>query len=123
MREHGDALEADFEHYYGIDIVDVYRGHISARKASVLALNLPPGALTWQEVGTDNAWTVGDFLLAEAVDALNIANYQRQGGKGERPEPTPRPAQLRERKEKRAREMERASRFLERQRRRMEERG
>lgn len=88
---------------------------MTARKAAVLALNLPPGAMTWQEVGTDTAWTVTDFLLAEAVDTLKAANWQRGGAKQkDKPEPTPRPSDLRERKKKRASEMEKASRFLER---------
>ena len=113
----------DFERYYKLDILDLYRGAMTVRKAAVLALNLPPGALTWQEVGADSAWTVSDFLLADAVDTLKAANYQRGGNKGQKPDPVPRPKELREQKRKREAEMERASRFLERQKRRKAERG
>lgn len=121
LRHHGGALEADFERYYGRDVLDVYRGTLSLRKASNLALMLPPGAITWQEAGTDSAWTITDHLLADVLDALNTANWQRgQDGNRKRPDPVPRPRELREKREKREREMQRASRFLERQRARRE---
>ena len=118
LTNHGDALEADFQRVYGIDLVDLYRGNLTPRKAQVLAFNLPPGALTWQEMGSDNAWTVTDHLLADAVDALNGANFQRGGGKGEKPKPVPRPAELRELKERRQAMLDKATRFQQRQRKR-----
>lgn len=113
LREHGDALEADFQRYYGIDLVDLYKGTLSPRKAQVLAMYLPPGAAVWQEAGTDAAWDTTDYLLAEAVDALRTANWQRSG-KGQKPEPLPRPTELREAKKKRERMFEQAARFRER---------
>lgn len=122
LREHGDALEADFQRYYGIDLIDLYRGTLSPRKASVLALYLPPGAAVWQEAGTDSAWDTTDYLLAEVVDTLKWANYQRAGGKGQKPEPLPRPAQLREIREKRRKAFDRAAAFRERHRLRRETR-
>lgn len=36
-------------------------------------------------------WGVTEHLLAGAVDALLGANWQRGGGKGQRPKPVPRP--------------------------------
>lgn len=36
-------------------------------------------------------WGVTDYLLANAVDALQGANWQRGGGKGSRPKPVHRP--------------------------------
>lgn len=36
-------------------------------------------------------WGVTEHLLATAVDALIGANWQRGGGKGQRPKPLPRP--------------------------------
>lgn len=36
-------------------------------------------------------WSLTNMLLAQAVDALNGANWQRGGGKGERPKPVQRP--------------------------------
>lgn len=89
---------------------------MTPRKAQVLALNLPPGALTWQHVGSDNAWTVTDHLLADAVDALNGANWQRGGGKGDAPKPVARPSDLLEIKERREAMLARATRFKNRKR-------
>lgn len=114
MREHTDALEADFQAAYGIDLVDLYRGELSPRKAQVLAINLPPGSMTWQEMGVDHAWSVTDHLLAQAVDALNAANWQR-AGQGKQPDPIPRPADLKELKDKRSAVLDRATRFKQRQ--------
>lgn len=56
-----------------------------------------------------------DHLLAEAVDALHSANWQRGGGKGNKPDPVKRPAEIRAVKEKRERMLARASRFQQRQ--------
>ena len=81
----------------------------------MLAINLPPGAMTWQEMGTDTAWTVGEHLLADAVDALRGANWQRGGGNGQQPEPVPRPAALRDLKDKRLTALDKAARFKARQ--------
>lgn len=115
LRNYGDALEADFERYYHRDLVDLYRGDLSLRKALVLAINLPPGAMTWQEMGSDNAWAVSDHLLAQAVDALHAANWQRGGdGNKPQPDPVPRPSDLREMKDKRSAMLARASRFKQR---------
>lgn len=111
IREHGDTLEADFEHYYNLDLADLYRGNLTPRKAQVLAIRLPPGALTWQEVGTDAAWSTESHLLAQVVDTLNAANYQRAGGKGEKPKPVPRPNDLKEIQTKRERMLQRAAKF------------
>lgn len=115
IREHGEALEADFERYYSIDLVDLYRGHLTPRKAQTLAIRLPPGALTWQDVGTDAAWSTESHLLAQIVDTLNAANYQRAGGKGDKPKPLPRPTDLKEIQDKRERMLQRASKFKARQ--------
>lgn len=71
--------------------------------------------MTWQEMGADTAWTVNDHLLASAVDALNAANWQRAGGKGEQPKPVPRPADLKAVKQRREAMLDRASRFQQRQ--------
>lgn len=43
------------------------------------------------ELGEAFGWEVGEYLLAGVLDALNGANYQRGGGKGQQPKPVPRP--------------------------------
>lgn len=104
--------------------MDLYRGKLSPRKAQVLAFMLPPGSLTWQEVGTDGAWTTTDFLLADVVDLLALANYQRGGAKGPKPDPVPRPKDLKELRDKREAVAQKAAAFRERLKRRTsEERG
>lgn len=114
LREHGDALEADFERVYRIDICDLWRGHLSPRKAAVLLMGLPPGSLVWQELGEDAAWTAGEHLLAATVDALNIANWQRSDGKGKQPDPLPRPRDIKADMDKRQKMLDRASKFKQR---------
>lgn len=61
----------------------------------VLVKGLPHGSATALAVhGEDAVWTVTDHLLASAVDALNVANWQRtkDGARGVRPpKPMPRP--------------------------------
>lgn len=81
----------------------------------MLAINLPPGSLTWQHMGVDNAWTVTDHLLAQVVDALNGANWQRGGSSGKAPDPIPRPSDLKELQDKRSAILDRATRFKQRQ--------
>lgn len=96
VREHGDALEADFQRWYGLDFGDLYRGTMTPRRAAALALNLPPGAVTWLEADLAAAWNIGEHLLAATVDQLAIANWQRtkDGQKGhKKPKPLTRPGE------------------------------
>jgi len=39
----------------------------------------------------DVNWGLNEQLLALAIDVLRQANYQRAGGKGQKPKPLPRP--------------------------------
>lgn len=49
-------------------------------------------ALSRALVGEDHAWGLTEQLLAEATDALRIANWQRGARKGDKPpKPIPRP--------------------------------
>lgn len=59
----------------------------------MLIRNLPPDSALARAVHGSNRvdWTPEIELLATIVDALNIAAYQRSGGKGRRPKPVPRP--------------------------------
>ena len=118
MREHGEAVEADFQRYYHLDLLDLWRGLITPRKAAVLAMQLPAGAQTWVACGYDNAWTLTDHLTATLVDVLQIANWQRAGdSKTKRPTPVKRPHDIRGDNAKAERMDARARAFLERQKR------
>lgn len=81
------------------------------RRLGVFIRNLPPSSATLREIhGPMVAWGVTDYLLANVVDQLAGANWQRGGGKGRRPKPLPRPKseqEARERRERMARGMER----------------
>ncbi|OAN26233.1 hypothetical protein [Mycolicibacterium iranicum] len=41
LNEHGDAIEADLLRFYRIDVLDFYRGTLSARRLGVLIRQLP----------------------------------------------------------------------------------
>lgn len=75
--------------------------------------HLPAGSALWQELGYDGAWTPETHLLAQAVDLLAGANYQRGGGKGEKPKPLPRPSDLKKKEDQRNRALEKAALFKE----------
>lgn len=79
-------------------------------------MQLPPGARVWQAGGHDAAWTPESHLLAEVVDLLAGANWQRGGSKGPKPKPAPRPKQIAERRTVEQRHLEQAQRMAERNR-------
>jgi hypothetical protein len=66
---------------------------LSWRRLAVLLRHLPREAATVQaQHGDKVAWGTTEYLLAAAVDALNVANWQRQRKKGaKRPKPITRP--------------------------------
>jgi len=88
---------------------------MSRRKAAVLAVNLPPGARIWAALGSDNAWTAETHMLANAVDTLVGANWQRSGGDGAKPTPVPRPGDEARAKVRKARMSSRAEQYKTRQ--------
>lgn len=98
--EHGDALEADFQQFYRLDLADVWRGAMSPRRALVLAEQL-----AYEPHSRYRAFALGgpeyigwDRLapqLAELIDATNLGTVvaiKAAGGKSEAPPPYPRPA-------------------------------
>ena len=89
---------------------------MTPRKAGTLAANLPHGAQVWLAQGHDAGWSVEAQLMAFAVDALNGANWQRSGGKGSKPKPIDRPADLLRRAQAAEHHADRAARFLARSR-------
>lgn len=112
-------MEADFQRYYGLDLLDFYRGKLSVRKTAVLALKLPQGAETWRELGGPMAWTPEMFMGAAAVHALRVANWQRtEDSKNKRnyPEQIEPPKYEHERRGKLAHIANQAEAFLARQR-------
>lgn len=79
------------QEYYGLDLGDMYRGVLNPYRVWRLIEKLPPGSRTYQAVGGARAtWSTTEYMLANVVDALNAANWQR-AGKGPRPKPVKRP--------------------------------
>lgn len=88
LREHGAAIEADLQRYYGERLSDITTGRLSWRRLRVLITGLPSSSSLFRAVnGAAAEWSTSDHLLALTVDALQIANWQRSadGSKGRRP--------------------------------------
>lgn len=67
---------------------------VSIFDIAAMAAHLPRDSATMLAVHPKTeyeAWDVGDWLLANVVDLLAAANWQRGGGKGARPKPVQRP--------------------------------
>lgn len=103
---------------YGVDLGDLWRGSLSVSRAGRLAFQLPPGSRVASALGEDGAWSVGEQIAAHIADTLAWANYQRAGGKGQKPKPLPRPADIHERRLTEARNEALAVEARRRQRRR-----
>jgi hypothetical protein len=71
-------------------LAELGRG-LSWRRLSVLMGQLPVESRLVRILNPKAAWTSTEYLLANAVDALQGANWQRGGGKGARPKPIVRP--------------------------------
>ena len=83
LRTHSDAIEADLQRFYGIDLGDLWRGGLSARRLSVLIAHLPPGSATWSVLHNIPAgWQLTDFLLADLYQAFTGKEHPS------RPKPT-----------------------------------
>lgn len=69
----------------------MYRGLLSVRKISVLVMNLPRGARTWQSVGGAGAVTAEVESAWLVEHALYAIAHAKAGGKGKAPEVRPYP--------------------------------
>lgn len=84
--EHGTKLEADFQRFYHLDLADLYRGTLGARKAAVLAAYLPPEAAVMRAEGGNGSLTVVEHQLRGVLHVLEMQMYQNAGGKGKKPQ-------------------------------------
>ena len=57
-----DALEADFQRFYGLDTDLIWTGELAA--------NLPRQAIIWQKINPRLAWDDQTYLLADIRDSL-----------------------------------------------------
>lgn len=65
LRDHTDAVEADLQRYYGVDLADLWRSGLSVRRLSVLVAGLPAEALSVAAItGVPREWAdVTPWLL------------------------------------------------------------
>jgi hypothetical protein len=65
-----DALEADFQRFYGLNPDLIWTGELPADRAAALAANLPRQAIIWQKLDPRLAWDDQTYLLADIRDSL-----------------------------------------------------
>ncbi len=91
LREHGEAVEADLQRFYGVRLSDLTTGRLTWRRLRVLLSQLPrDSSVARAELGEQAEWGLSEHLQASIFDAVNAANWQRSG-KGRPPKPLPRP--------------------------------
>lgn len=101
IRDHGAAAEASLRAVYGVQLGDLFTGRLTCRQLIVYLRHLPADSALGIALHGDAArWGVGEHLLAMAVDVLVGANWQRGGGKGQKPKPIPRPDPRAERRKR-----------------------
>lgn len=97
--EFGDAVEADFQQFYNLDLSGVWRGETPPRRALALAEQLatiPNSRLRALSLGdvANVGWGRAEWILADLYDALtdnSVVTVKAAGGKASRPSPYPRP--------------------------------
>ena len=73
--DHEDALRADLQRYYGIDLDAAMAGEHSAGHIGALIAYLPSDCAMRRELDEDAAWTLRDILLASILNSLNMLIY------------------------------------------------
>lgn len=100
LDEHGEAVEYDLI-TLGLRLDDLGTERLTWRDLWVIVHHLPrTSALSRAIGGSDAEWGLTDHLLAVAVDAIEVGNWQRasSGRKSPlpKPKPVPRPGAKRE---------------------------
>jgi hypothetical protein len=91
VNEHLEAIDYDLL-TLGLDVRDVGTPKLGWRRLRSVLTYLPSTSALARAVHGETAeWTVTEHLLAAAVDALHAANWQRGGGKQQKPKPIDRP--------------------------------
>lgn len=70
-----NALRADLQRYYGIDLDEAMRGGHSAAHIAALVAYLPSDCAMRRLNDKDAAWTMEDVLLASILNSLNLLIY------------------------------------------------
>jgi hypothetical protein len=80
MREHFEAVEADFQSHYGIDLRDALWGPrpIGVRRLLSLINGLPIRGAMHREISSDGRdWSSIEELLATVIELLDFGNRMR----------------------------------------------
>lgn len=84
--QYEDALRADLQRYYGIDLDDAMGGAHSAAHVAALVRHLPSDCALRTSNDEDAAWTLEAVLLAGILNSLNSLIHGLGGKKrGKRP--------------------------------------
>ncbi|MGW3232472.1 hypothetical protein [Kitasatospora sp. NPDC001095] len=93
-------MEADLLEFYGVDLLDLWRGRLSLRRVHVLISSLmhkPGRSVLLAELDETTQWGTAEHLMARVSDALELSNYLFIKANSESsadlpiPEPIPRP--------------------------------
>jgi hypothetical protein len=93
---HRDELEADFQQFYGLDLLGDLGVTLSPARAARLAYQLPRSARVWVSVTTDgedvaHIWTPEYRLLAEIYNAVTWLQWSRTKAAQDNPHSAPHP--------------------------------
>jgi hypothetical protein len=99
IKEYPEELEADLLEFFGIDLLDLWRGRLSLRRVHLLINSLMHKAGRSTLLATmdeSTQWGSTEHLLARVSDALELSNYLfLRANSSEKdiplPEPLPRP--------------------------------
>lgn len=75
MSESPDALRADLQRVYGVDIDRAMAGEHSAEHVSALAAYLPSDSCVYKARSEDARWSLDSTLLAALLNSLNALIY------------------------------------------------
>jgi hypothetical protein len=77
-KEDSDLIEADLQSEYGVDLVDFFRGKMTARKLLVYIRGLPGSSrISKKHGGPDSEWSRLEHFTADVIDLLQIINYNQ----------------------------------------------
>lgn len=95
VREHGEALEFDLIRL-GLRLRDCPSPEFNWRDLFVVCRYLGRDSALYAAMNPDDdpSWSVTDYLLAMVVDHGAARLWQAAGGKGRRPQPVPRPGDV-----------------------------
>jgi hypothetical protein len=90
--EHGGAIEADLQRFYGADLLDVYRGRLHPRKVLRWLAWLPDDGAFAASVRGGRPWLGWGQDRTIAVDSWDLAVTAAMAGSKKKPPTYPRPS-------------------------------